>query len=72
MRALSFAYEMCPASNLIFATLVEYVRPRHGWEDNIKMDLQEVGRGGIDWSDMAQYGNRWRALVNAIMSLLVP
>ena len=59
MRALSFAYEMCPASNLIFATLVEYVRPRHGWEDNIKMDLQEVGRGaltGVIWLNMGTGG----------------
>jgi len=47
-------------------------RPRGRWEDNIKMDLQEVGRGGIDWTDLAQDRDRWRALVNAVMNLWVP
>jgi hypothetical protein len=47
-------------------------RPRHRWEDNIKMDLQEVGWGGMDWIDMAQDTDRWRALVNAVMNLRVP
>ena len=47
-------------------------RPRHKWEDNIKMDLQEVGCGGIDWIDLAQDRNRWRAVVNAVMNLWVP
>jgi len=46
--------------------------PRHRWEDNIKMDLQEVGCGGMDWIDLAQYRDRWRALVNAVMNLWVP
>jgi len=41
-------------------------RPRHRWEANIKMDLQEVGYGGMDWIDLAQNRNRWRALVNAV------
>jgi len=36
-------------------------RPTHRWEDNIKMDLQEVGWGGIDWTDLAQYRDRWQA-----------
>jgi len=45
------------------------VRPRRGWEDNIKMDLQEVGCGGVDWIEMAQDRDRWRALVNAVMNL---
>ena len=45
--------------------------PRHRWEDNMKMDLQEVvWRHGSDWS--AQDRNRWRALVNAVMNLWVP
>jgi hypothetical protein len=44
-------------------------RPRHRWEDNIKMDLQEVGCGGMDWIEMAQGRERWRALVNAVMNL---
>jgi len=47
-------------------------RPRHRWEDNIKMDLQEVGCGGIDWIDLAQNRDRWRALVNAAMNLRFP
>jgi hypothetical protein len=47
-------------------------RPRRRWEDNIKMDLQEVGWGGMDWIDMAQDKDRWRALVNAVMNLRVP
>jgi hypothetical protein len=44
-------------------------RPRRRWEDNIKMDLQEVGYGGMDWSELAQDRNRWGALVNAAMNL---
>ena len=47
-------------------------RPRRRWEDNIKMDLQEVGCGGTDWIEMAQGRDRWRALVNAVMNLRVP
>jgi len=47
-------------------------RPRHRWEDNIKMDLQEVGCGGMDWIELAQDRNRWWALVNAGMNLWVP
>jgi hypothetical protein len=47
-------------------------RPRHRWEVNIKMDLQEVGWGGMDWIDMAQDRDRWRALVSAVMNLRVP
>ena len=47
-------------------------RPRRRWEDNIKMDLQEVGCGGMDWIEMAQDRDRWRALVNAGKNLRVP
>jgi hypothetical protein len=47
-------------------------RPRRRWEDNIKMNLQEVGYGGMDWIDMAQDRDGWRALVNAVMKLRVP
>jgi hypothetical protein len=47
-------------------------RLRHRWEDNIKMDLQEVGWGGMDWMNLAQDRDRWRALLNAVMNLQVP
>jgi hypothetical protein len=47
-------------------------RPRHRWEDNIMMDLQEVGCGGMGWMELAQDRGRLRALVNAVMSLRVP
>ena len=47
-------------------------RPRFRWEDNIKMDLQEVGYGGVDCIELAQDRDRWRALVNAVMKLRVP
>jgi len=46
-------------------------RPRRKWEDNNKMDLQEVGCGGMDWMELAQNRDRWRALVNAVMNLRV-
>jgi len=47
-------------------------RPRRRWEDNIKIGLQEVGCGGMDWIELAQYRNIWWALVNAVMNLRVP
>jgi hypothetical protein len=47
-------------------------RPRHRWEDNIKMDLQEAGWGGTDWINLAQDRDRWWVLVNIIMNLRVP
>ena len=47
-------------------------RPRHRWEDNIQMDLQEVGCGAMDWIELAQDSDRWWALVNAVMNLRVP
>jgi hypothetical protein len=47
-------------------------RPRSRWEDNIKMDVHEVGCGGMYWIDLAQDRDRWRALVNAVMNLRVP
>ena len=47
-------------------------RSRRRWEDNIKMYLQEVGCGGMDWIELAHHRDRWRALVNAVMNLRVP
>jgi hypothetical protein len=47
-------------------------RPRRSWMDNIKMDLREVGRDGMDWIDVVRNRDQWSALVNTIMNLLVP
>ena len=47
-------------------------RPRRRWEDNIKMDLQEVGGGCEDWMELAGDRDRWRALVSMVMNLRVP
>ena len=47
-------------------------RPRLRWEDNIMMDIQEVGCGDMDWIDLAQDRDRWRALVNTLVNLRVP
>jgi hypothetical protein len=47
-------------------------RPGHRWVDNIKMDLREIGWYGVDWIDMAQDRNQWRALVNTVLNLRVP
>jgi hypothetical protein len=47
-------------------------RPRRRWEDNIKMDLREIGFGDVDWIHWAQDRDRWWALVNMVMNLRVP
>jgi len=50
----------------------DHLGDRHRWEDNIKMDLQEMGCGGMDWMELDQYRDRWRALVSTVMNLRVP
>jgi hypothetical protein len=47
-------------------------RPRCRWVDNIKMDLEEIGWNGMDWIELAQDRDQWRALVNTVMNLRVP
>jgi len=47
-------------------------RPRHRWEDNNKMGLQEVGWGGMDWIDLAHDRDTWQAYVNTVMNIQVP
>ena len=47
-------------------------RPRQRWEDNIKMDLMEVGCGGLDWIEINEDRDRWRDLVNEVMNFRVP
>ena len=47
-------------------------RPRHRWEDNIKLDLQKVGRGCGDWMELAEDRDRWRVLVSTVMNFWVP
>jgi hypothetical protein len=47
-------------------------RPRLRWVDNVKMDLREIGWDGMDWIDLVQNGDKWRALVNTAMNLWVP
>jgi hypothetical protein len=46
-------------------------RTRHRWEENIQMNFQEVGCGGMDWIELAQHRDRWRALVNVVANLRV-
>jgi hypothetical protein len=47
-------------------------RPRHRWVDNIKMDLREIGSGGMDYLNLAKNRDQWRALVSTVMNLRVP
>jgi hypothetical protein len=47
-------------------------RPRRKWEENIKIDLREIGWGGMDWIDLTQDRGQWRSLVNTIIDLRVP
>jgi hypothetical protein len=56
--------------NLFLVSLGKGLRPR--WEDNIKMDLQKVGRGREDWMELAQDRDRWRTLVGTVRNFRVP
>jgi hypothetical protein len=47
-------------------------RPRRRWLDNIKIDLREIGSDGMDWIDLAQDRDHWRALINMVMNLRAP
>ena len=47
-------------------------RPRRRWMDNIKMDILEVGYGGMDWIELAKVMDSWRALVSAVMNIRIP
>jgi hypothetical protein len=47
-------------------------RPRHGWEDTIRMDIREIGWQVVDWIHVAQDRDQWRAVVNTVMNLRVP
>jgi hypothetical protein len=47
-------------------------RSRRRWVDNVKIDLREMGSGGMDWIDLAQYRDLWRAFVNTVMNLRLP
>ena len=62
---------MAPKREIISIETNSLGRPRRSWEDNIKMDLREVGGGG-DWMELAQDRDRWRALVNTVMNLRAP
>jgi hypothetical protein len=55
-----------------YMTLGPLGRPRRRWVDNIEMDLRETGWDGMDWIDLAQDRDQWKALVNAVMKLWVP
>ena len=59
---------MTEFARIAMELVILIVRPRLRWEDNIKMDLQEVGRGCGDWMELAQDRDRWRALVSTVMN----
>jgi hypothetical protein len=47
-------------------------RPTRRWEDNIRIDLRQIGQGGMDWIELAQDRDQWKALLNTVMNLRVP
>ena len=62
----------CRAYFSIESEVMLSLRPRRRWEDNIKMDFEEMGRGCGDWMELAQDRDRWRALVSTVMNFRVP
>jgi hypothetical protein len=58
--------------NVVNECVYNLDRPRRRWEDNIKLDLQDVGCGGMDWIGLVVDRDSWRSLVNAVMNLRVP
>jgi hypothetical protein len=50
---------------------IQHVRPRHGWEDNNRMDLTETGREAVDWMNLAQDRDKWWVRFNTVMNLWV-
>jgi hypothetical protein len=70
---LKFSYIFGPISLYTYnITLIPLGRPRRRWVDNIKMDLREIEWDGMDWIDMAQDRDQWKALVNTVLNLWVP
>jgi hypothetical protein len=67
MTKLRVAFSSCLKAPKFIQAISPLGRPRRRWEDNIKAELQEVGCEGIDWTELAQDRERWRALVNAVM-----
>jgi len=61
-----------PPPRTFYSRVIPLGRPRRRWVDNIRMDLQEVGCGYMDWTGLAQDRDRWRKLVSAVMNLRVP
>ena len=72
IKVCNIIRDSCHSLLVLFYVEEPLGRPRCRWEDTIKMDLQEVGCGGMEWIELAQDRNRWRARVNAVMNLWVP
>ena len=71
LHIFSYKWLYCVWVRLSLST-IPLGRPRHRWKDNIKIDLQEVVSAGMDWIELAQDRERWRALVTAVMNFRVP
>jgi hypothetical protein len=62
----------CTETDYLPLYFTKYTTYQRRWVDNIKMDLTEIGWDGVDWIDMAQDRDQWRALVNTVLNLRVP